>query len=254
MLMQSLAAGRGISFPATCTGIAKLTTRVTGAYGRVRQQFGLNIGRFAGVEEPLARIGGLTYLMEAARIYTVAAVDQDEQPAVISAIAKYNFTELSRQIINDGMDIMGGAGICRGPRNLLANIYSATPIPITVEGANILTRTMIIFGQGVIRSHPYVYQEIAALQQADVPTFDRVIWHHLGSLVRNFCRTILLSLSRGYLAPAPVSGATAQYYRRLAWASATFALFTDLSLITYGGSLKRQEKLTGRFADILSWL
>jgi acyl-CoA dehydrogenase len=254
MLMQSLAAGRGISFPATCTGIAKLVTRVTGAYGRVRQQFGLNIGRFAGVEEPLARIGSLTYLMEAARIYTVAAVDQGEQPAVISAIAKYNFTELSRQIINDGMDIMGGAGICRGPRNLLANIYSATPIPITVEGANILTRTMIIFGQGVIRSHPYVYQEIAALHQADVQAFDRVIWHHFGSFVRNFCRTVLLSLSRGYLAPAPVSGVTAKYYRRLAWASATFALFTDLSLITYGGSLKRQEKLTGRFADILSWL
>lgn len=254
MLMQSLAAGRGISFPATCTGIAKLVTRVTGAYARVRQQFGLNIGRFAGVEEPLARIGGLTYLMEAARIYTVAAVDQGEQPAVISAIAKYNFTELSRQIINDGMDIMGGAGICRGPRNLLANIYSAIPIPITVEGANILTRTMIIFGQGVIRSHPYVYQEIAALHQADVQAFDRVIWHHLASLVRNFCRTILLSLSRGYLAPTPVSGTTTKYYRRLAWASATFALFTDLSLITYGGSLKRQEKLTGRFADILSWL
>jgi acyl-CoA dehydrogenase len=254
MLMQSLAAGRGISFPATCTGIAKLVTRVTGAYGRVRQQFGLNIGRFAGVEEPLARIGGLTYLMEAARIYTVAAVDQGEQPAVVAAIAKYNFTELSRLIINDGMDIMGGAGICRGSRNLLANIYSAIPIPITVEGANILTRTMIIFGQGVIRSHPYVYQEIAALQQGDIPAFDRVIWHHLGSLVRNICRTVLLSLSRGYLAPVPVSGATAQYYRRLAWTSATFALFTDLSLIVYGGGLKRQEKLTGRFADILSWL
>jgi acyl-CoA dehydrogenase len=254
MLMQSLAAGRGISFPATCTGIAKLVTRVTGAYARVRQQFGLNIGRFAGVEEPLARIGGFTYLMEAARIYTVGAVDQGEQPAVVSAIAKYNFTELSRQIINDGMDIMGGAGICRGPRNLLANIYSATPIPITVEGANILTRTMIIFGQGVIRSHPYVYQEIAALYQADVQAFDRVIWHHFGSLVRNFCRTVLLSLSRGYLAPSPVSGVTAKYYRRLAWASATFALFTDLSLIVYGGTLKRQEKLTGRFADILSWL
>ncbi|MEY2833633.1 MAG: hypothetical protein RLZZ574_2892, partial [Cyanobacteriota bacterium] len=254
MLMQSLAAGRGISFPATCTGIAKLVTRVTGAYARVRQQFGLNIGRFAGVEEPLARIGGLTYLMEAARIYTVAAVDQGEQPAVISAIAKYNFTELSRQIINDGMDIMGGAGICRGPRNLLANIYSATPIPITVEGANILTRTMIIFGQGVIRSHPYVYQEIAALNQSDIQAFDRVVWHHLGSIVRNFCRTVLLSLSRGYLTPAPVSGATAKYYRRLTWASATFALFTDLSLIVYGGTLKRQEKLTGRFADILSWM
>ena len=254
MLMQSLAAGRGISFPATCTGIAKLVTRVTGAYSKVRRQFGLNIGRFEGIEEPLARIGGLTYLMEAARLYTVAAVDQGEQPAVISTIAKYNFTELSRQIINNGMDIMGGAGICRGPRNLLANIYAAIPIPITVEGANILTRTMIIFGQGVIRSHPYVYQEIEALNQDDIKAFDRVFWHHLGSIVRNFFRATLLNLTRGYLAPSPVSGATAKYYRKLAWASATFAWLTDLSLIYFGGTLKRQEKLTGRFADILSWM
>ncbi|MEM8828974.1 MAG: acyl-CoA dehydrogenase [Cyanobacteria bacterium P01_G01_bin.19] len=254
MLMQSLAAGRGISFPATCTGIAKLVTRVTGAYARVRRQFGLNIGRFEGIEEPLARIGGITYLMDAARLYTVAAVDEGEQPAVVSAIAKYNFTELSRKIINDGMDIMGGAGICRGKRNLLANIYTATPIPITVEGANILTRTMIIFGQGVIRSHPYVYREIAALEQGDIPAFDRVFWQHLGSLVRNLCRTVLLSLSRGYLSRSPVSGQTAKYYRKLALSSAAFAFFSDLALIRYGGSLKRQEKLTGRFADILSGL
>ncbi|MDJ0568857.1 MAG: acyl-CoA dehydrogenase [Pleurocapsa sp. MO_192.B19] len=254
MLMQSLAAGRGISFPATCTGIAKLVTRVTGAYARVRRQFGLNIGRFEGVEEPLARIGGLTYIMEAAKLYTVGAVDKGEQPAVVSAIAKYNFTELSRQIINDGMDIMGGAGICRGPRNLLANIYSATPIPITVEGANILTRTMIIFGQGVIRSHPYVYQEIAALNDTNVKAFDRIFWQHLGSIIRNFFRTVLLSLSRGYLTRSHVSGTTAKYYRKLAWASASFAFLTDLSLIAYGGTLKRQEKLTGRFADILSWM
>ena len=254
MLMQSLAAGRGISFPATCTGIAKLVTRVTGAYARVRRQFGLNIGRFEGIEEPLARIGGLTYLMDAARLYTVAAVDKGEQPAVVSAIAKYNFTELSRQIINDGMDIMGGAGICRGSRNLLANIYTATPIPITVEGANILTRTMIIFGQGVIRSHPYVYREIAALEQGDILAFDRVFWQHFGSIVRNLFRTVLLCLSHGYLARPPVFGQTARYYCKLAWSSAAFALLSDLALIRYGGSLKRQEKLTGRFADILSGL
>ena len=134
---------------------------------------------------------------------------------MVSAIAKYNFTELSRKIINDGMDIMGGAGICRGPRNLLANIYSATPIPITVEGSNILTRTMIVFGQGVIRSHPYVYQEITALEQADVKGFDRVFWHHLGSVTRNLLRTVLLSLSRARLASAPVSDATAKYYLSL---------------------------------------
>jgi acyl-CoA dehydrogenase len=254
MLMQSLAAGRGISFPATCTGIAKFVTRVTGAYATVRNQFGLSIGRFEGIEEPLARIGGLTYLMEAGRIYTCGAVDKGEQPAVVSAIAKYNFTELSRKIINDGMDILGGAGICRGPRNLLANIYTAIPIPITVEGANILTRTMIIFGQGVIRCHPYVYAEIEALNQSDVAAFDRAFWHHIGWMIRNGFRAVFLSLSRGYLAFAPVSSPTAKYYRKLAWASASFAFLADLTLIFFGGALKRREKLTGRFADILSWM
>jgi acyl-CoA dehydrogenase len=254
MLMQSLAAGRGISFPATCTGVAKLVSRVTGAYTVVRQQFGLSIGRFEGVEEPLARIGGLTYLMEAARLYTCGAVDAGEQPAVVSAIAKYNFTELSRQIIIDGMDILGGAGICRGPRNLLANIYTATPIPITVEGANILTRTMITFGQGAIRCHPYVYQEVEALQQSDVAAFDRVFWPHLGSIGHNGIRAAVLSLSRGALAGSPVAGPTAKYYRKLTWASATFAFMTDLALLSFGGTLKRREKVTGRFADILSWL
>ncbi|BAZ39339.1 acyl-coenzyme A dehydrogenase [Calothrix sp. NIES-4101] len=279
MLMQSLAAGRGISFPATCTGVAKLVTRVTSAHSVVRQQFGLSIGKFEGIEEPLARIGGLTYLMDAARIYTAAAVDKGEQPAVISAIAKYNLTELSRKIINDGMDIMGGAGICRGQRNLLANIYTATPISITVEGANILTRTMMIFGQGAIRCHPYVYTEIAALEEdmgtqghGDTGTVDKVshksflsvspaivafdtaFWHHLGWMIRNTFRAIFLSLSRGYLAVSPVTGATAKYYRKLEWASATFACLTDLAMFMFGGSLKRREKITGRFADILSWM
>lgn len=254
MLMQTLAAGRGISFPATCTGIAKLVTRVTGAHATVRQQFGLPIGRFEGIEEPLARIGGLTYLMEAARVYTCGAVDKGEQPAVISAIAKYNLTELSRKVINDGMDILGGAGICRGPRNLLANIYIATPISITVEGANILTRSLMIFGQGAIRCHPYVYAEITALKESDVSAFDDAFWKHIGLMVRNGFRAVLLSVSRGYFVRAPVNGPIARYYRKLAWASATFAFLTDLSLFCFGGTLKQREKLTGRFADILSWM
>ncbi|MBW4506426.1 MAG: acyl-CoA dehydrogenase [Scytonematopsis contorta HA4267-MV1] len=254
MLMQSLAAGRGISFPATCTGVAKLVARVTGAYSVVRQQFGLSIGKFEGIEEPLARIGGLTYLMDAARIYTCGAVDKGEKPAVISAIAKYSLTELSRKIINDGMDIMGGAGICRGPRNLLANIYTATPISITVEGANILTRTLMIFGQGAIRCHPYVYSEIIALNQSDVGAFDKAFWHHIGLTIRNAFRTLFLSISRGYLARSVVPGATAKYYRKLEWASATFALLADIAMFSFGGSLKRREKLTGRFADILCWM
>ena len=254
MLMQSLAAGRGVSFPATCTGVAKLTARVTSAYSTIRHQFGLPIGRFEGVEEPLARIGGLTYVMEAARLYTCGAVDKGEQPAVVSAIAKYQFTELSRKIITDGMDILGGAGISRGQRNLLANIYTATPIPITVEGANILTRSLIIFGQGAIRCHPYVYDEIAALTQADLASFDRTIWAHIGFSTRNLVRALVWSIARGRWIRTPLPKETARYAQKIAWASAWFALLTDYALLTYGGSLKRQEALTGRFADILSWL
>jgi acyl-CoA dehydrogenase len=254
MLMQSLAAGRGISFPATCAGVAKLVTRVTGDYAGTRKQFGLPIGRFEGIEEPLARIGGLTYLIDAARLFTCGAVDKGEHPAVISAIAKYNLTELARKVINDGMDILGGAGICRGPRNLLANIYTAMPIPITVEGANILTRTMMIFGQGIIRCHPYIYQEISALEQFDVSAFDRAFWRHIGWTIRNGFRAALLNLTRGHLERSPVSGETAHYYRKLAWASATFAFLADIALIGFGGTLKRREKITGRFADVLSWM
>lgn len=254
MLMQSLAAGRGISFPATCTGVAKLVTRVAGAHAVVRKQFGLSIGRFAGVEEPLARIGGLTYMLDAVRLYTCGAVDQGEQPAVISAIAKCQTTELARQIINDGMDILGGAGICRGPRNLLANIYTAIPISITVEGANILTRTLMIFGQGAIRCHPYIYSEITALERGEVAVFDQAIWSHLGLMVRNGCRAGVLNLTRGQWARPPATGPTALYSRQLSWAAATFANLADLAMLTLGGSLKRREKLTGRFADILSWM
>jgi acyl-CoA dehydrogenase len=254
MLMQSLAAGRGISFPATCTGVTKLVARVAGAHAVVRKQFGLSIGRFEGVEEPLARIGGLTYLIDAVRLYTCGAVDQGEQPAVVSAIAKSQTTELARQVVIDGMDILGGSGICRGPRNLLANIYTAMPIAITVEGANILTRSLMIFGQGAIRSHPYIYQEIAALEQSNVPAFDRAFWSHLGLMIRSGFRAGLLSLSRGRLARSPVEGETAMYYRQLVWASATFANLSDLAMLALGGSLKRRETLTGRFADLLSWM
>lgn len=254
MLMQTLAAGRGISFPASCTGIAKFVTRVTSAHATVRQQFGLSIGRFEGIEEPLARIAGITYLLEAARVYTCAAVDQGEKPSVVSAIAKYQFTELVRKLVNDGMDILGGAGICRGPRNLLANVYTAMPIPITVEGSNILTRTLMIFGQGVIRCHPYLYAEVKAVQENDSVTFDRLLWQHLGFVCRNLFRTLILSLTQGAIARSPIPGSAARYYRKLVWASAQFALLTDLALFCYGGSLKRHEKITGRFADIASWL
>jgi acyl-CoA dehydrogenase len=254
MIMQCLAAGRGLSFPATCAGVGKLVSRVAGAHAAVRHQFGLPIGRFEGIEEPLARIGGFTYLLDSLRLYSCGAVDDGEQPAVVAAIAKYNSTELSRRVITDGMDILGGSGICRGPHNLLANIYTATPISITVEGANILTRSLMIFGQGAIRCHPYLYAEIQALSQSDIALFDRNLWPHLGSMVQNLLRAILLNLSRGHLAASPVHGATAYYYRKLNWASATFAVLTELAMLTYGGSLKRHENITGRFADVLSWM
>ena len=254
MLMESLAAGRGISLPASAAGGSKLVFRVASAHAKVRKQFGLPIGLFEGIEEPLARIGGYNYIMEAARKYTCGALASGTKPAVVSAIAKYNFTEMQREAINDGMDILGGNAISWGPRNMLASAYMNTPIGITVEGANILTRTLMIFGQGAIRSHPYIYNEIQGLMNKDVKTFDVAFTHHVGHTISNKIRALLLSLTRGRLASSPVGGYTAKYWRKLAWASASFAFMSDVALIGLGGALKRKEKITGRFADIFSWL
>ncbi|MCG8372974.1 MAG: acyl-CoA dehydrogenase [Balneolales bacterium] len=252
MLMESLAVGRGISLPSQAAGGAKMATRAVGAYAMIRKQFGLNIGKFEGIEEPMARIGGYTYLMDAARRYTTGGLDQGAKPAVVTAIMKYNFTEFGREIINDSMDIVGGAGISRGPRNIFAHSYIALPIAITVEGANILTRTLMIFGQGAIRCHPYALKEIEALTNKDTKAFDKNFWAHIGHVVRNKSRTLLLSLTRGRLAGSPVSGPAAKYYRRLSWASAAFAFYADIALGSYGGALKMKEKIAGRYADILS--
>lgn len=254
MLMESLAVGRGISLPAQSIGGARTATRAAGAYAAIRKQFGLNIGKFEGIEEPLARIGGYTYLLDAARGYICGALDKGAKPAVVTAIAKYNFTELGREIINDAMDITGGAGISLGPRNIFGHAYIATPIAITVEGANILTRTLIIFGQGAIRSHPYALKEIQALMEKDVKKFDDHFWKHIGHVVQNKIRAGLLSITRGRLARSPVKGPAAKYYRKLAWASASFAFMADIALGSYGGALKMKEKLAGRYADILSWM
>jgi acyl-CoA dehydrogenase len=253
MLMECLAAGRAISLPSQSAGGAKALLRLTSAYATVRRQFGLPIGKFEGIEEPLARIAGLSYLMEGARIFTVGAVDSGMKPAVVSAIAKYNQTELARKVVNDAMDLMGGAAISRGPRNLIANNYTGMPISITVEGANILTRTMIIFGQGAIRCHPFAYKEVKAIAEKNVGAFDKAFWGHIGHVVRNTCRSFVLSLSRGYLAAVP-GGPGRKYYRRLAWASASYAIMSDIAMGTLGGSLKMKEKLTGRYADVLSWM
>ncbi|MAB67004.1 MAG: acyl-CoA dehydrogenase [Bacteroidetes bacterium] len=254
MLMESLAVGRGISLPASSLAGAKLSTRVVGAYAAIRKQFGLNIGKFEGIEEPMARIGGYTYFMEAARKYTTGGLDNGEKPAVVTAIAKYNFTEHTREIINDAMDVVGGAGISRGPRNVFAHGYISLPIAITVEGANILTRTLMIFGQGAIRCHPYALNEINALMNKDIKGFDDNFWAHIGHVGRNKARAFMLSLTRGRLASSPVSGPAAKYYRKMAWASASFAFLADIALGSYGGGLKMKEKIAGRYADILSFM
>lgn len=254
MVTECLAAGRGISLPAQAVGGAKLALRVVSAHASIRKQFGVPIGQFEGIEEPLARLGGYTYLMEAMRRYTLGAIDKGLKPSVITAIAKYYQTETSRKLINDSMDVMGGAGISRGPKNLLAHMYIGTPIGITVEGANILTRTLIIFGQGALRAHPYAFDEVMAIGANDVAKFDKAFFGHIGHIVNNLFRSVLLSVTRGGLASSPVSGSTARYYRKLAWASASFAITTDIAMGALGGSLKFKEKITGRFADILSWM
>ena len=255
MLMESLSAGRGVSLPALGTSGGKFAARVTGAYARIRRQFNVPIGRFEGVEEALARIGGLTYMMDAARTLTTSVLDQGEKPAVVSAIVKYFNTEGYRQVINDAMDVHGGRGICMGPSNYLARGYGAIPITITVEGANILTRSMIIFGQGALRCHPYLVREITAAsnphETAALEAFDRALFAHLGYAVTNGARALVYALSGARLAPRPVSGPTARYFQRLARMSAAFAFVSDLALLFLGGTLKRKEKLSGRFADAL---
>lgn len=254
MLMESLAAGRGISLPAQATGGVKSLYRVTSAHATIRKQFGMSIGRFEGVEEPLARIGGAVYYTEAMRRYTLSALDQGIKPPVVTAMVKYNATEVGRRCINDGMDIVGGAAISMGPRNLLAIPYIASPIGITVEGANILTRTLIVFGQGALRAHPYAFKEMDAVDKNDLAGFDRAFWGHIGHVVRNACRALVLSVTRGYLGRRGAGGSTARHFQKLDWASASFAILADLSMGLLGGKLKAKEKITGRFADILSWM
>ncbi len=254
MLMECLAAGRGVSLPAQSTGGMKVGTLAISAHATVRKQFGISIGKFEGIEEPLARIAGGLYMVDAMRMYTLGALDKGTKPPVVTAIAKYNATEISRKMINDAMDISGGAGISRGPRNLLANFYIATPIGITVEGANIMTRTLIIFGQGAMRAHPYAFKEVDAIGKKDLSAFDTAFWSHVGHVVRNLFRAVVLSCTRGWMAGSPVSGSTARYYRRLSWTSATFAIMADIAMGSLGGSLKMKEKITGRFADVLSWM
>lgn len=256
MLMESLAAGRSISLPALSTGSGKLASRSVGAYARIRRQFNMPIGRFEGVEEALARIGGFTYMMDAARVLTAGAVDMGEKPSVLSAIVKYQLTEHMRQVINDAMDIRGGSSICMGPHNLLGRTYQAVPIAITVEGANILTRSLIIYGQGAIRCHPYVFREMQAVADLDLKRgsseFDRALFGHIGFTISNAARALLLGVFNSRLIPKPVPGIAGRYCQHVSRMSAAFAFASDVAMLVLGGTLKRREKISGRFADVLS--
>ncbi|QYJ19777.1 acyl-CoA dehydrogenase [Achromobacter sp. ES-001] len=258
MLMECLAAGRSISLPSSNTGMSKLTARAVGGYARVRSQFRMPVGKFEGVEEALARIGGHTYMMDAARSMTAGAVDLGEKPSVVSAIVKYHVTERARQVVNDGMDVIGGKGICLGPNNFLGRAYQQIPIGITVEGANILTRSLIIFGQGAIRCHPYVLAEMQAAQSPNakqgLDDFDRAFWGHVGFVAKNTLRTLGTALTgaRFVAVNADVAPDMKAYYQLLSRYSAAFALLADSMMLVLGGSLKRRERLSARLGDVLS--
>lgn len=260
MLMECLAAGRAISLPGCNTGMMKLTARAVGAYARVRSQFKMPIGKFEGIEEPLARIGGNLYMADAARVMSAGALDLGEKPSVVSAIIKYHVTERGRQSVNDGMDILGGKGICLGPQNFLGRAYQQLPIGITVEGANILTRCLIIFGQGAIRCHPFVLREMRAAQDENsergLKAFDEALFSHIGFTVNNAARAFLTGITGSHWVGTPdnIAPETRRYYQQLTRFSSAFAFLADVSMLTMGGDLKRKEKLSARLGDILSYL
>jgi acyl-CoA dehydrogenase len=258
MLMTALAAGRGISLPSLSAAGAAYAARTTGAYARIREQFGISISKFEGIEEPLARIAGTAYLLDGARRLTCAALNEGHHPAVISGIMKLQATERMRIVIDDAMDIHGGKAIIDGPQNYLGNLYRSVPVGITVEGANILTRNLIVFGQGAIRAHPYLLEEMNALRDDDrergLDAFDRAFWKHVGHTFANLFRAWGRSWSFGLFAPAPDAGDATRFYRQLSRYAAGFALAADLALLTLGGALKRKEMLSARFGDILSEL
>ncbi|MFZ1991355.1 MAG: acyl-CoA dehydrogenase [Alphaproteobacteria bacterium] len=258
MLMGALAAGRSISLPSLSTAGLQLAARTTGAYGRIRKQFNLPVGDFELVREVIARIAGMTYLVDSARRLTMVALDKGEHPAVISAILKYHATERMRRAINDAMDVHGGKGIQDGPKNYLGTVYRSIPIGITVEGANILTRGLIIFGQGAIRCHPYLMREMAALALPDkekaLEEFDKALFGHLGYQISNAARSFVHNLTNGFFAGVPEAGKATRYYRQLARVSASLAVAAEIALVGLGGSLKRRESISARLGDILAEL
>jgi acyl-CoA dehydrogenase len=256
MLVECLSVGRAISLPSNATGGVKAAAIATGAYARIRKQFGIAIGRFEGIEEALARIGGYTYAISALSRATAAAVDRGEKPSVPSAIAKYHCTELGREVAKDAMDIHGGKGVQLGPKNYLGRGWQGAPIAITVEGANILTRSMMIFGQGAIRCHPYVLKELQATRITDYPSrlraFDRVLFQHIGFAISNAARSFVLGLAHAKIGSTPGDKYTKRFYRKLNRYAAALALVADTSMLTLGGKLKFKEKISARLGDVLS--
>jgi len=258
MLMSALAAGRGISLPSLSAAGAAYTAHVTGAYARIREQFRVPIGRFEAIQERLGRLAATAYLLDAARRMTCAALDAGHHPAVITAIMKAQATERLRVSVDDAMDVHGGKAVIEGPLNYLGSLYRGVPIAITVEGANIVTRSLIQFGQGAIRCHPYLLAEMMALEETDrsrgLDAFDAAFWGHVGHSAMNALRAFGRAWTGGLFAPAPAAGAASKFYRQLSRHAAAFALCVDLALLALGGGLKRREMLSARFGDILSEL
>jgi len=258
MLVECLSAGRGISLPALSSATGHLAARMTSAYAVVRQQFGVSIGQFEGVQEALARIGGFTYALESCRLMTAGAIDLKLSPSVVTAIAKYHMTEMGRTVMNDAMDIHSGKGIQVGPNNYLAHGYMGIPVSITVEGANILTRNLMIFGQGATRCHPFVLKEMEAAAMEDddlaLKEFDSLLMDHILFATTNACMAFIHGLTRSSFAPSPVSGETANYYKQLGRMSRGLAFTTDVAMLVLGGELKRKEMISARLGDVLSHL
>ncbi|MBV9621604.1 MAG: acyl-CoA dehydrogenase [Gammaproteobacteria bacterium] len=258
MLVEQLSVGRCISLPSNATGGAKAAVWASGAYARIRSQFNTPVSRFEGVEAVLARMVALTYTMDAARSVTAGAIDGGEKPSVPSAMLKYHVTEMGRMVANDAMDIHGGKGICLGPRNYLARGYEVVPVAITVEGANLLTRNLIIFGQGAIRCHPFVLQEMRAARNPDrragIDAFDRALFGHVGFTLSNAVRAFVMGLTHARFTRAPVQGPTGRYYQHVMRFSAAFAFAVDVAMLTLGGYLKKKESLSARLGDVLSSL
>lgn len=258
MLVECLSVGRAITLPSNSAGGIKSLALATGAYSRIRRQFKISIGKMEGVEEALARIGGNAYLMDAVTTMSTGAIDMGEKPSVISAISKYHLTEKMRNCVADAMDIHGGKGICMGPGNYLARGYQGAPVAITVEGANILTRSMIIYGQGAIRCHPYVLAELSAAgnedEQQALNDFDHALFGHVGFAISNICRSVWFSFTGSYALSAPYGDQTRRYYQLMTRFSSNLAMLSDVAMLTLGGDLKRRERISARLGDILSYL